>query len=161
MKRLRVAWSEGKARVEAARPFQPGEELMILEGEVTGRPTRYSVQVGANEHLAPPAGVATDASADTVYQWRFLNHSCQPNAAVEGRRLVAIRAVAAGEEVTFDYRCTEYDMDAPFLCHCGHCGGELVRGYRHVTAEQRRRLEPHVAPYLRKELEADALKAHA
>lgn len=161
MNRLRVAWSEGKARVEAARSFQPGDELMILEGEVAAQPTRYSVQVGAREHLAPPAAVAADPSVDKVYLWRFLNHSCQPNAVVEGRRLVAIRAIAAGDEVTFDYHCTEYDMDAPFLCHCGHCGGVTVRGYRHLSAAQRRKLEPHVAPYLRKKLEAVALEAHA
>jgi uncharacterized protein len=62
---------------------------------------------------------------------RFLNHSCSPNAEaelVDGRIwIVALRDIAAGEEVTFDYG---YDLDdyREHPCHCGApgCAGFIV-----------------------------------
>ena len=34
---------------------------------------------------------------------RFLNHSCRPKAELRGFKLVALRAIEAGEEITIDY----------------------------------------------------------
>jgi hypothetical protein len=79
------------------------------------------------------------ALADGVYldgnvEWnpaRFLNHSCDPNCTAEllGGRLwiVARRAMAAGEEVTFNYG---YDLESfrDYPCHCGSpkCVGYIL-----------------------------------
>ncbi len=62
---------------------------------------------------------------------RFLNHSCDPNceARKEGAQIwiVAVRAIRAGEEVTFDYG---YDLEdyRDYPCHCGaaNCRGYMV-----------------------------------
>ena len=65
------------------------------------------------------------------YRWRFLNHSCEPNAEFAGRNLVAIRKIKPSEQITFDYNTTENDLSSPFECHCesDNCCG-VVRGYR-------------------------------
>ncbi len=139
---LRVARAGGRARVDAEKSFQRGTVLLQLNGKLAARPNRYSVQVGRGKHLMPDGESCV---------WQFLNHSCQPNAAVMGRRLVAIREIAAGDEVTFNYNCNEYDMDSPFRCRCGHCDGVLVRGFRYLNAADRERLGPYVAAHVRQE----------
>jgi SET domain-containing protein len=59
----------------------------------------------------------------------YLNHSCDPNCEVDeikGRVwLFAIRDVAAGEELVWDYNL--YDDDDPAPCHCGSskCRGTM------------------------------------
>ena len=66
---------------------------------------------------------------------RLINHSCDPNceAWVEGRRiyLYALRDIAAGEELTFDYG---FDVDC-YLDHPCRCGSAACVGYI-VSREQ-------------------------
>jgi hypothetical protein len=48
-----------------------------------------------------------------------LNHSCDPNLGWAGdHALVAIRAIAAGEELTLDYATVITDPDFVMMCHC-------------------------------------------
>jgi len=59
----------------------------------------------------------------------YLNHSCDPNCEVDeikGRVwLFAIRDIAAGEELVWDYNL--YDDEEPAPCHCGSpkCRGTM------------------------------------
>ena len=39
----------------------------------------------------------------------YLNHSCDPNAMRHGVKVFAWRAIAAGEEITIDYRLNAFD----------------------------------------------------
>lgn len=64
---------------------------------------------------------------------QYFNHSCSPNAGLRGQiGLVAMRDIAADEEVTFDYAMVL--ADAPglppyeFVCQCGseHCRGTVT-----------------------------------
>jgi hypothetical protein len=71
----------------------------------------------------------------------FANHSCDPNAGIRGnRRLVAIRPIAIGEEIRFDYSTT---MDEDFWtldCRCGAaCCRGRVEDFRRLPPEIRRR----------------------
>ncbi len=52
----------------------------------------------------------------------FLNHSCEPNCETEEENervwILALRNIAAGEELTYDYHLYDGDpAEAP--CHCG------------------------------------------
>src|SRR6202045_1366877 len=64
----------------------------------------------------------------------YLNHSCDPNCEVDeikGRVwLFAIRDIAAGEELVWDYNL--YDDDDPAPCYCGSpkCRGTMYSGGR-------------------------------
>jgi len=133
-----------------------GEAILELDGEILSTPSVFSVQVGAREHLHPNhTALAADDTERS--RWRFLNHSCDPNCWMDGRTLRARRAIAAGEQLTFDYNCTEWSMDVPFDCACGACNGLQVRGYAHLDAEARTRRDAHAAPHLR----ARAMHGHA
>jgi SET domain-containing protein len=58
----------------------------------------------------------------------FSNHSCDPNVAIQGQIvLVAMRDIAAGEELTHDWATTD-DDDSTMACRCGsaHCRGTIT-----------------------------------
>jgi uncharacterized protein len=71
----------------------------------------------------------------------YLNHSCDPNCEVDeikGRVwLFALRDIAAGEELVWDYNL--YDDEEPAPCHCGSkkCRGTMYS--REWMAKMRRR----------------------
>jgi len=125
-----VGYVDGHGRLVATMDFEIGDHILRLEGEIVDYPSRFSVQIGPGQHVEPPAEVQVKQPLDR-YRWRFLNHSCEPNARFDNRKLVAIREIMASEQITFDYNTTEYDLATPFECHCksdGCCG--LVRGSR-------------------------------
>ncbi len=142
-----VVFREKGHALRAARPLQAGEPICELVGELRPTPSRFSVQVGAGAHLSPPEVSAQVTVRD--FPWVYTNHSCRPNAAICGYRLVAMRPIPAGEEISFDYDSTEAELAEPFACHCGQpgCRG-VIRGFRHLDAAERERLRPYLAAHL-------------
>jgi SET domain-containing protein len=70
----------------------------------------------------------------------FINHSCQPNCETEetgGRVWIkAIRNIAAGEEITYDYCLYDGADDDQAICNCG---APKCRGTMYSNREMRRR----------------------
>ncbi len=139
---------DGAFRTVAREAAPPGTVLFELQGRVVGQPTRYTVQVGPGEHIEAPEGASLLDHLDR-FLWRFLDHSCAPNARIEGRRVVAVRAIEPGDAVTFDYCTTEFEMATPFDCACGApaCRGRIA-GYRALDAAQRAELDGRVAEHV-------------
>ena len=90
--------------------FAAGETLYTLQGDPSPIRTRDTIEIGPGAHL------------DDCYA-RRINHSFSPNLAVRGRELVAIRDIAAGDEITFNYLANESGIAAPFVCH--ETGGDV------------------------------------
>jgi hypothetical protein len=78
--------------------------------------------------------ITDDLFFDMVDQTRWINHSCDPNCEIEadvgddGRvwaRLVAVRDIAIGEELTYDYA---FASQFAIPCHCGtsDCRGLII-----------------------------------
>jgi len=68
--------------------------------------------------------VDEDWYLDMVDQTRWINHSCDPNGEVEAEldgaggawaRIVAIRPILAGDEITYDYA---FSVEFAEPCHC-------------------------------------------
>jgi len=120
---------DGQYRLVATKDFKIDEYILRLRGKIIDAPTQFSVQIGPEQHMEVPAFVHQEQPLDR-YRWRFLNHSCEPNAKFENRNLRAVRPIKATEQITFDYNTTEYDLSTPFDCHCGsdNCCG-VVRGH--------------------------------
>ena len=146
--RVGVLRSNQEFMLVACAAVPAGERLFRIDGEVTAVPSRYSLQVGRGQHLDLPAGCG-EAEVMDRYFWRFMNHSCEPNAQVRDRQVLAARDVAAGEQITFHYNTTEHEMAEPFRCNCGaaSCAG-VVAGYSALGPEQREALRPWVAEHL-------------
>lgn len=142
---LHIDCSSDHRCLRAGSRFEAGEVVLVLEGLLSETPSRYSVQVGADLHVQPAPGIPEDSVRAA---WRFLNHSCQPNAAFRGPVLTALTAIEAGDEITFDYNTTEATMAEPFTCRCGHCDGRRIGGYGTLASADRKRLTTAVASYL-------------
>lgn len=145
--RVTVAPAPGGLGLFAVTPLDAGATVFELDGVLRSGPDRHSIQVDVATHLHPrPDAFARGESADLP--WWFLNHACRPTVRIDGLRVVALRDIAAGEQLSFDYDATEWSLDAPFRCGCGQCGGRLVRGYAHLDAEGRASRAGHAAPHL-------------
>src|SRR5947207_2851511 len=90
----------------AAAPLAPGEVVSVKGGHLVDRQTlerhkevvnEADVQITDELFLAP---IHADEYEGVMM---FLNHSCEPNVGVQGQIVfVALREVAAGEELTID-----------------------------------------------------------
>jgi hypothetical protein len=118
--------------------------VIKLEGVLTSHPTKYSIQLSKDKHLSVPPDEELTQNQD--FFWKYLNHSCEPNGEINTAEVTfrPLRKIGRGEECTFNYLTTEYEMAAPFACHCGadNCFG-LIRGYKYLSAEQQAKLPAH------------------
>ena len=134
----------GFASLHAVRSFARGEIVFPLRGRPVARPTRFSIQVGRDAHLDPVS--------DQVSPWGSLNHGCDPNVAIDVSRrvIVARRAIAAGDQLRFDYNTTEWELAESFVCSCGApaCVG-LAMGFAHLSSARQLILLCDAAPHIR------------
>jgi hypothetical protein len=115
--------------------------IFRLKGTISKTPTKYTIQLGHKQHLSFPA--IRKPKDDIDYCWQYLNHCCEPNGYMNTseRTFHALRDIAAGEEITFNYLTTESEMAVPFQCICGSpdCFG-LIQGRNFLTPAQANRL---------------------
>ena len=130
----------GGLGVFAQASVEPGEVLVGLAHRFVTERDRHTIQLGDDLHQA-----FTNEMDD------YVNHSCDPNAVLDFERLelVAVRPIAAGEEVSTNYLTFEWEMVEPFACRCGasRCLGE-IRGFAHLDPDEQDELLPSASPYL-------------
>lgn len=88
------------------------------------------LQIGSDTYI--------DLRAPGVYG----NHSCTPNAGVTpGLRLVAIKAIRKGQEITYDYSTTmDRWTECSFRCACvSPACRRIIRGYSKLRAALRKK----------------------
>ena len=111
-----------------------------------------SLQVNANLiFLGPPSREPGDS----------INHSCEPNCGMRNATtIVAMRDIAVGEELTFDYAMSDASDYDEFECNCGT---SLCRG--HVRADDwqldtlRHRYKGFFSPYIQRKMNAERSRA--
>ena len=89
--------------------YQKGEVICAMPSEnIVDKPTRFTVQITKDKHTH-------------VGKLAALNHSCDPNVILdtENMLMIARRDIEKGEELSFFYPATEWEMQAPFICLCG------------------------------------------
>ena len=105
-----VIKTENKFRsLVTKQAYTKGEIICEIPTEkLFDKANRYTVQIGQDRH--------TD-----VCKLSALNHSCDPNVILDTERLVMVarRDIEKGEDLSFFYPSTEWEMDAPFICLCG------------------------------------------
>lgn len=83
-----------------------------------------------------------------------INHSCNPNSGfVSEMRLVAIRDILPGEDVTMDYACCSSMENYNLICKCGekNCRG-VVKGNDWQNPDIQHRLSNYFQPYLKEKI---------
>ena len=84
----------------------------------------------------------------------YVNHSCDPNCGIVGSvLLVAMRDIAADEEICFDYAMTDSDDYDQFVCGCGtELCRDVVSGDDWKLPELRDRYAGWFSTYLERRL---------
>ena len=80
---------------------------------------------------------------------RYANHSCDPNCGIKNYfDLVAMRPIARGEQITWDYAMTEHN-DWFMTCRCGspRCR-KLITGYHNLPPEFRDAYKGFISQWL-------------
>lgn len=80
------------------------------------------IQISEDLYVAPISQGERDGSM------LYINHSCDPNCAIQGQIVfVAMRDIEAGEELSHDWATTD-DMDYELDCNCGsrECRGTVT-----------------------------------
>lgn len=151
--RVKKSPQHGKG-VFAAVDIAAGTEILTFTGPLLKRgqfkPGDYHLQIGDDLYLGA-SGKADD----------YVNHSCEPNTGFgKGLTLVALRGIARGEEITWDYGTAidEEDFEGfPCQCRAASCRG-IVVSYRNLSERDRERLAPYLLPYLRLHYKYGALQ---
>jgi hypothetical protein len=119
------------------------EELDDLPEEIR----HHTVQIEEGLYLA---SLTADEPPD------FINHSCEPNAGLDGQiAIVALQRIQPGEEVTIDYAMCDGSAYDEFQCACGSpsCRGRVTgEDWRNPLLWER--YAGHFSPYLERRIRA-------
>lgn len=143
---------QGQKCLRAQAAIPQNTLIFSFHGGVSTERTRTSIQVAEKYHI--------EAGDFGVYT----NHSCEPNAAITAHfnaetlcatvKLVTVRDVRAGEELTFDYATTETTLTSELLnqrclCKSSQCR-KVMLGFNQLTDIQKDELKKlgFVADYL-------------
>ena len=101
----------------ASRSYQIGETVVDFgDAVVRAERDKYTVERPGGGHLFHPVLAKT-------------SHGCEPNCRISfpDQAMIAVRPIAAGEAITFDYMTTESAITHPFdcLCGCSNCRGRV------------------------------------
>ena len=146
---------DGSHGVFARQPLLAGERLAVWGGEVmpynvlqqlSARTHAYSLQIEEDLYLVTSHVGPAD----------WVNHSCDPNAGLEGQVvLVALRNIASGEQVCYDYAMSDGSAYDEFDCNCGSaiCRGRIT-GSDWQLPELQQKYAGYFSPYLQRRIDA-------
>jgi hypothetical protein len=136
--------------------IEQGELIAVWSGRIIGAHEldelpaeirRHTVQIEEGLYLA---SIRAEEPPD------YINHSCEPNAGLEGQiAIVALQRIQPGDEITIDYAMCDGSPYDEFECGCG---STICRG--RVTGDDWRnpvlweRYAGHFSPYLERRIKA-------
>jgi hypothetical protein len=112
----------------ARQSYKAGDIVIEFSArQIVSEPNYLTVQVGLDKHIL--------LSPEHL---QYINHSCDPNVFFDtyAMHIVALKSIEEGDEMTFFYPSTEWDMAQPFSCFCGsrNCLGQ-IKGAAHINPE--------------------------
>lgn len=140
----------------ATTNIQQGEVVCVKGGYIVDGATRLEInsrlgpveiQIDDDLFIAP---MTTDEREGGML---YLNHSCDANAGLRGDiTFIALRDIAAGEEITHDW-CMTDDDDYELPCHCGtaKCRG-ILTGKDWARKELQEQYRGYFSPYLARKI---------
>ena len=128
--KVKIKYKDILAKGLFADEFIPKNNIVLyLEGNYLPHPTRTSIQIKDDKHIES-------------WEGGHINHRCDPNTEIKRVRyletgdlagfVVAKKDIYIGEEITFDYETTEFELAEPFECSCH---GRWIRGKVHRYQE--------------------------
>lgn len=138
----RIAGAKGKG-VFAARAFAAGEKIMYVKGTPIPNDVALAMPQEKLDHMG-----SCDAHHCIVWQEPecYINHSCEPNVYEKNRWIIAMRDIAEGEELAFDYAMNgvsgidDWQMDC--LCESASCRKKVCGEFFALPVDVQRKYVP-------------------
>jgi hypothetical protein len=112
----------------AAASFSPGDIICKFSAATSQSFASYlTIQTGVDKHITLLPEFL-----------QYTNHSCEPTVFFNttSMELVCLQAMQPGDEFTFFYPSTEWEMAQPFVCNCGSAAClQLINGASHLSVE--------------------------
>jgi SET domain-containing protein len=132
--------------VFALAPIRKGEIVAVFDGPIydedfddwTRDLQNHAIQIGRAK-WRDSKGLA-----------RWINHSCEPNCGVKSLvKIVAMRRIEAGEQITWDYEMTEKSDWWRMRCRCGSsmCR-KWIGNYANMPRGVRRKYAGYISAWL-------------
>ena len=141
---VRVSLIDGKG-VFADEFIKKGQKIQYINGKRMKKVTKSSSDSKSIDHWI---GVGRFSWIDTEgTPFRFINHSCEPNAAIMGTKtVVALQDIQKDDEITIDYSMTDADPHWGISCSCGtkNCREQIQAIYT-VPEEVFKRHMPYIS----------------
>ncbi len=138
------AWGPMGMHAIAKRDILEGTPVLKITGLSVKSPSPSSIQINTCFHL----------SAENAL-WGSIGHSCNPNCAINFNTWTfhSTRKIEDGEELTYDYLTTEWEMAAPFACTCGakNCH-DMISGFKHLPHPRQEEMALYASPFLLRQL---------
>ena len=151
MKKIYVGKSDVQGKgVFAGENIKKGQVICQIDGEKIRRELKSEkeskkfanwIGLGKNVWLNP-----------NKTKFRYLNHSCNPTAAiVRSRTLIALHDLKKGEEITFDYSLTDIDPYWNMECRCNapNCR-KVIRPLYYLPANVFKEHFPNIPPFFQR-----------
>ena len=120
--------STNQKSLHATVAIQPGQVISKFHAGVTQSYATYlTVQTGVDTHITLQPEFL-----------QYINHSCSPTVFFDTTlmQLVCLAEVNPGDEFTFFYPSTEWEMVQPFTCYCGSSNClTTIEGAAHIKDE--------------------------
>lgn len=126
---LRQTHINGQKSLHATARFEPNEIVVSFElDKILIEPNYLSIQADENKHCM--------INPEYLH---YINHGCDPNVFfdMDKMQLSCIRSIKIGDEFTFLYPSTDWQMIQQFKCNCNslECLGS-IRGASYLTRQQ-------------------------
>jgi SET domain len=112
--------------LHSAESFKKDEVICGFEAGITQNYATYlTIQVNIDRHITLQPEFL-----------QYINHSCEPTVFFDTTtmQLIALQELKEGDEFTFFYPSTEWDMAQPFVCNCSSINClQLINGASHLS----------------------------
>lgn len=133
----------------AKKNIKKDEVIFIVKGKIKKGPySRDFFKTGPN-WLAMDKKIWISPSDNCP--WRYVNHSCRPNAGLKGKvTVVAMKNIKRTEQITIDYSITEDDPFWKMRCKCGqkNCR-KIIKCYRFLPARLKNKYKKYTPYFLK------------
>lgn len=117
--------STNQKSLNATTAIKPGEIISKFHAGITQSYATYlTVQTGVDIHITLQPEFL-----------QYINHSCDPNVFFDtaSMELICLKPLQPGDELTFFYPSTEWEMSQPFVCNCQSSSClQLINGAAHL-----------------------------
>ena len=117
--------STNQKSLNATTAIKPGEIISKFHAGITQSYATYlTVQTGVDTHITLQPEFL-----------QYINHSCDPNVFFDtaSLELICLKPLQPGDELTFFYPSTEWEMSQPFVCNCQSINClQLINGAAHL-----------------------------